>query len=128
MTPKESITIVLPLPTKVLQPNVAVATPGGRFAKAAATKRYRKLAKEAVEAECIGFTWQEVMVEVSFYYANKRRRDQDNAMGSLKAVYDGIIDAGLVPDDDYKHMKRAMPEFLIDRACPRVMLTITRSY
>jgi len=52
MTP-ESVTIVLPLPVKVLSPNCAIATPGGRFAKAAATKRYRQLAKEAIAAEQI---------------------------------------------------------------------------
>lgn len=123
----ESVTIVLPLPAKVLSPNCAVATTGGRFAKASATKRLRKITKEAIEAECIATApWGKVLVEAMFFYVNNRRRDQDNAMGSLKAVYDGIVDAGLVEDDDQKHMKRAEPQFFVDRSCPRVMLDITR--
>lgn len=123
----ESVTIVLPLPAKVLSPNCAVATTGGRFAKASAIKRFRKITKEAVEAECIGtMPWGKILVEATFFYANNRRRDQDNAMGSLKAVYDGIVDAGLVEDDDQEHMKRAELRLLVDRSCPRVMLDITR--
>jgi hypothetical protein len=47
-------------------------------------------------------------------------------MASLKAAYDGIVDSGLLPDDDYKHMKRESPEFFCDPKYPRVVLTITR--
>lgn len=123
----ESVTIVLPLPVKVLSPNCAVATTGGRFAKAAAIKKFRRVTKEAIEAECIATVpWKKVLVEATFFYRDNRRRDQDNAMGSLKAVYDGIVDAGLVEDDDQVHMKRAEPKLLVDKKCPRVMLDITR--
>jgi len=124
---QESVTIILPLPAKVLQPNCTVATIGGRFAKASATKRYRRLACDAVEAEGIeSMPWQKVLVKADFFYATNRRRDQDNAMGSLKAAYDGLRDAGLVVDDDYEHMKRESPTFSIDKQHPRVVLTITR--
>jgi crossover junction endodeoxyribonuclease RusA len=123
----ESVTIVLPLPSKVLSPNCAVATTGGRFAKAAAIKRYRKITKEAIESECIDTApWNKALVEATFFHKDNRRRDQDNAMGSLKAVYDGIVDGGLIPDDTPEHMKRAEPRLLVDKKCPRVMLEITR--
>lgn len=95
--------------------------------KASATKRYRRLAREAVqECEIESMPWEYVVVGAIFYFKDKRRRDQDNFMGSLKAVYDGIVDSGLVPDDDYKHMQRGALEFGTDRKCPRVDLTITR--
>ena len=95
--------------------------------KAAATKKYRRLACEAVEAERIEtMPWNRVVVTAAFFYATNRRRDTDNAMGSLKSVYDGIIDSGLVPDDDNKHMRRGEPEFNITFESPRVELTITR--
>ena len=111
MTP-ESVIIILPLPAKVLQPNCTVGTIGGR---------------EAVEAECIEtLPWLNVTIGATFFYPNKRRRDQDNAMGSLKAAYDGIVDAGLVIDDDYEHMNRLSPTFALDLIYPRVMLTITK--
>lgn len=123
----ETVTIILSLPPKVLQPNCTIGTIGGRFMKAAAIKRYRRLTKEAVEAERINTgPWGEVAVKATFYFAHARRRDADNAVGSLKAVYDGIVDAGLAIDDDLKHMVRYFPKFEIDRNHPRVELTITR--
>jgi len=126
MTP-ESVTIILPLPVKVLSPNCAVATPGGRFTKAAAIKRYRKLAQEAIEAESIETKpWGKVTVAAKFFFPTKHRRDQDNAVASLKAAYDGIVDSGLVIDDDYEHMERRMPLFLFDSLYPRVELTIRK--
>lgn len=124
---RESITIILPLPSKVLSPNCTIGSIGGRFAKAAAVKRYRRLAREAVEAERVeSMPWSRVSVRASFFFHEKRRRDQDNAMASLKAAYDGIVDSGLVPDDDYEHMARSTPVFLADEKTPCVVLTITR--
>ena len=123
----EELTIILPLPKKVLSPNSPTYTIGGRYAKAAATKKYRRIAKEAVEVEQIDTApWVKVLVEVTFFHETNRKRDTDNAMGSLKAVYDGIVDSGLVSDDDREHMQRREPEFLIDKKSPRVELTITR--
>lgn len=70
--------------------------------------------------------WERVDVSVVFYYKTKRRRDEDNAMGSLKAAYDGIVDAGLVGDDDWEHMSRKIPEFRVDKTFPRVELLLER--
>jgi hypothetical protein len=124
----ESITIILPLPGKCLQPNETIGSFGGRMMKAAATKKYRRLACEAVEAEQVEtMPWELVTVQANFFHACKRRRDQDNAMGSLKAAYDGIVDSGLVADDDYEHMRRGVPTFGHDTKSPRVELIITRS-
>jgi len=123
----ESVVVILPLPVKVLQPNCTIGSFGGRMMKAAATKRYRRLAKEAVEAECIVTTpWEFAKVEAAFFHKDARRRDEDNATGALKAAYDGLVDAKLVPDDDYRHMRRGTPEFSVDKEFPRVELTITR--
>jgi hypothetical protein len=33
-----------------------------------------------------------------------RPRDNNNAQCACKPVFDGIVDAGIVPDDDYLHM------------------------
>ncbi len=123
----ESITIVLPLPAAVLSPNCTIGSFGGRMMKAAASKRYRRLACEAVEAEDVETApWGLCGVKAAFYHKTGRTRDQDNAMGALKAAYDGVVDAGLVKNDDYAHMKRESPVFAIDKEYPRVILTITR--
>jgi crossover junction endodeoxyribonuclease RusA len=34
-----------------------------------------------------------------------RRRDADNALASLKAAWDGLVDAGVLVDDDHKHLR-----------------------
>ena len=123
----ETVVIVLPLPAKVLQPNCTVGSFGGRMMKAAASKRYRRLAREAIEAERIEtMPWAKIQVQAAFYHKEQRARDQDNAMGALKAAYDGIVDAGLVVNDDYAHMERVAPTFDIDKETPRVVLTMVR--
>lgn len=124
----ETVVITLPLPAKVLSPNCPVGSIGGRYMKAAASKRYRRLAREAVEAEQISTgPWRKATVKVTFHHKQKRRRDQDNAMAMLKAAYDGIVDSGLLVDDDYEHLERKSPQFLIDNLHPRVTLIIERN-
>lgn len=123
----EAVTIILPLPVRCLEPNSTIGSLGGRFMKAAAIKKLRRLTREAIEGEQVEtMPWPKVIVQVGFFHETKRRRDQDNAMGSLKAAYDGIVDSGLVADDDYEHMERGVPTFKIDTESPRVEITITR--
>ncbi len=123
----ESLRIVLPLPNGLLSPNHTVGSMGGRFAKAGAIKKYRRLTREAVEAEQIETApWKEITVKPTFFFKQNRERDEDNAIGSLKSAYDGIVDAGLVAKDDHKHMHRESPEFRIDKEHPRVELIIER--
>ena len=123
----ESALIILGLPPRILSPNAHHATIGGQFAKASATKKYRRLAKEATEEERIeSAPWRKAVVTPIYYHARKGRRDDDNFVGSLKAAYDGIVDAGLLPDDDSEHMTKMPPKFRIDKKHPRVEITITR--
>lgn len=123
----EEVFVVLPLPPRVLSPNSSYTTLRGQFAKAAATKKLRRITAEAVREEGVeSAPWGKVEVSAAFYHKTKRRRDADNAIGSLKAAYDGIVDAGLVLDDTPEHMERRQPTFAIDKDFPRVELTITR--
>ncbi len=96
--------------------------------KASAIKRHRNLAKWAIwEAEIESMPWEYVIVEVKIFYRTKRTRDDDNAMGSLKSYYDGIVDSGLIADDNISNMKRNMPELLFDSIFPRVEIILTRA-
>jgi hypothetical protein len=100
---------------------------GGRFAKAAAAKKYRAEAKAAAESAGIETgPWPLASVTASFFFACRRRRDQDNAMAMLKPAYDGLVDAGIVIDDDFDHLKREAPTFAVDADNPRVELVVTR--
>jgi crossover junction endodeoxyribonuclease RusA len=100
---------------------------GGRMAKASAAKKQRRLAREAVENEGIEtLPWEKVSVRPVFIHKVKRRRDSDNYMASLKAAYDGLVDAGVVCDDDSEHMIRESPSFLIDKNSQCVILEVKR--
>ena len=126
MQPEMAI-IVLPIPPHVLSPNSAVGTVNGRFAKASATKRQRRLADEAVQEERIETApWGKVEVTPHFFFKTNRRRDDANAVASLKGAYDGIVDSGLVPNDSHEHWTNRPPEFNIDRLNPRVVIFIKR--
>ncbi len=123
----ETVTIILPLPNRVLHPNHPVISHGGRMKKAAAAKRYRRLARQATEENNVATApWQLASIKAHFYHKTSRRRDDVNSMQSLKSAYDGIVDAGLLVDDDSEHLKTLTPEFHKDTVFPRVELIITR--
>jgi hypothetical protein len=48
-------------------------------------------------------------VELVWIVGDKRRRDSENPVPTLKALCDGLVDAGLVPDDVPEHMWKLMP-------------------
>ncbi len=127
MDRSECIIVMFPVPNRVLSPNCHIGSRGMMFKKAAAAKKLRNSLKEAIKNEQIdSMPWRKVSVDVAYYHKVNRRRDQDNAVGMLKAAYDGIIDSGLVQDDSPEFMSRTMPTFEIDKINPRVEMTITR--
>lgn len=50
-------------------------------------------------------------VEVTLHYVprDRRTRDSENPIPTLKALADGLVDAGVVVDDDPTHMTKHMP-------------------
>ena len=43
-----------------------------------------------------------LVVEIAF--PDRRRRDPHNYMATVKTIVDGLVDAGVLPDDDAKHL------------------------
>lgn len=126
-SPTETMTIVLPLPAGILSPNRPPGSIGGRMKKAAAIKKQRKLARlRATEVGIESGPWELASLHVAFYHRQKRRRDSMNWMAMLKGAVDGIVDAGVLVDDDHEHLIPEAPRFEIDRDAPRVELTLTR--
>jgi len=122
----ESVIVILPLPPACLSPNRPIGSRGGRFKRAAAAKKYRRQAQEATEAMAIDTApWEQASVKATFYHSQKRRRDDVNHLAMLKPAYDGIVEAGLLSDDDSEHLATVTPSFLIDRKHPRVELEVT---
>lgn len=122
----ESIVIVLPLPPRILSPNCPVASFRGRMMRYAATKKQKETARAATEEAANGMRWNRASYSAVFYHRTVRRRDDVNHLAMLKAAIDGVILAGLLPDDDREHLHTTGAEFKVDRNCPRVELTFTR--
>jgi hypothetical protein len=51
-------------------------------------------------------------VTLTWYVTDKRRRDNENPVASLKAWCDGIVDAGVVADDTEEFMVKNMPRIV----------------
>lgn len=59
---------------------------------------------------------RKVCIELHYVPRDKRRRDPLNLVATLKAVEDGIVDAGVIPDDTPDYSVPTMP--VIDPADP----------
>ena len=59
---------------------------------------------------------------VRTYYSTNRRHDVDNTVP--KFIIDGLVLAGLVVDDDSKHIKKLTLECYVDSDNPRTEITI----
>lgn len=102
------IRVTLPWPPSALNPNNAG---GNRYAMARVKKKYREvccqLAREA------GLSWatmqgfDEADVSLMFHQPDRRHRDHDNMIASMKAGLDGLADALGVDD----HCFRLTAEF-----------------
>lgn len=105
-----TVTIYLPLPPAALNPNARVHW----RTKAKATKAYREAARWAAHAPHAA-QWKVADIQAHFRFGQDRRRDRDNLLASLKAAFDGLVDAGLLADDSGVVLlpvtyEKAMPE------------------
>lgn len=62
---------------------------------------------------------------VTLHYPDKRRRDAENYRPTVKALQDGMVRAGLLPDDDDEHVldigiQPARPDVEVPRSVLRV--------
>ena len=57
------------------------------------------------------------------YYPTNRRHDTDNS--TPKFLLDGLVESGMIVDDDSKHLRRLTLECNVDESHPRTELYIT---
>lgn len=55
---------------------------------------------------------EHVHVKLMYRPADNRRRDPSNLMPTQKALVDGLVDAGVVPDDTPQYVTEYMPTIL----------------
>lgn len=53
-----------------------------------------------------------ISVQLTWWVNDRRRRDTDNLWPTLKACCDGLVDAGLVPDDTPEFMDKPQPQIV----------------
>ena len=101
-------TITVPPPTRVLSPNGYL-----HWRKVSKAKKDHRelvciLAKQQQAAPISGA----VEIQIDWYMANKTfycPMDNQNAISALKAAIDGIVDAGVIEDDNRKIVKAIYP-------------------
>lgn len=64
-------------------------------------------------------------VTLTWYVTDHRRRDEDNLYLLIKALCDGIVDAGVVPDDTAEYMNKRCRIELAPHGCKTAYMTLT---
>jgi len=65
-----------------------------------------------------------VVVTLTYYPRDRRRRDADNLVPTLKACSDGLVDAGVTADDTPDLMQKHMPIIAAPDGDPRLVLIV----
>lgn len=61
-------------------------------------------------------------IHQTVYYPNNRRHDVDNSVP--KFILDGLVESGMIPDDDSKHITKLTLECKTDTKNPRTEILI----
>ena len=65
---------------------------------------------------------------IDFYidwYCKDKRKDKDNIAAGKKFILDGLIVAGIIPSDSWRHVGDFQDRFFLDRVEPRIVVTMT---
>ena len=90
--------VILPWPTADLSPN----SRGHWAVKARAKKAYRMLCAWEAQSQGIGLIYAERLhVKITFVPPNRRARDLDNLLASIKSGLDGLCDVVGVDDSKW---------------------------
>lgn len=65
--------------------------------------------------------FERCVIEMIFYYSDKRKRDSDNGVNS---VFDTLQDAGIIQDDNYQIIPMHIAKSFYDKKNPRVEIYI----
>lgn len=79
-------------------------TSNGRYHWAARAKRTRWIRQAAKLAARDTQRHRQAHITAYVAYPRQNKADPGNAYPTLKAAIDGVIDAGILPDDDHKHL------------------------
>ena len=70
--------------------------------------------------------FQEFPIDFSIHwYCKDKRKDKDNISAGKKFILDGLIKAGIIPSDSWRHVGDFEDRFYLDRANPRIVVFMT---
>jgi len=58
------------------------------------------------------------------WYCKNKRKDKDNVAYAKKFAIDGMVKAGIIPNDGWNNIKGFTDEFYIDKENPRIEVII----
>jgi Holliday junction resolvase RusA-like endonuclease len=67
--------------------------------------------------------FNKIDIVITWYEQNKKR-DPDGIMGGQKFIFDGLVKAGVIPNDTQKYINSISHKFETDRLNPRVVIDI----
>lgn len=121
------LVIELPLPPKVLSPNVR----SHWGAKARATKAYRAGCCEMADAAVRRARWiaGRVVLDVEYRCSQKSAgyvaKDVQNAISAMKAGVDGLVDAGVAENDSKAHLTWGIFDLVTRKSAKGDGITVT---
>lgn len=63
-------------------------------------------------------------VTVTFIVGDKKRRDHGNAIASAKAYIDGLVDAGVIIDDNSKVITEVYPPMVYEKGVKKTIIEV----
>lgn len=96
------------LPLSFTRPPLSLNDRGHWAKKAAAVAAVRKEAAYRARAT-VPRNLGHITTRLHYLPPDNRRRDEDNLVATAKACWDGLVDAGIVPDDTSEYMTKIMP-------------------
>jgi Holliday junction resolvase RusA-like endonuclease len=115
------LVLTFPLPPKELNPNVSHSAHWVRTCKAKNAYKADVRLKLMID-NVPPLMLERARTETRFYFASRRKRDQDNAAASCKGLWDVFTEWGIWRDDE--HVRHEPPELLVDRKSPRLEVSI----
>lgn len=63
----------------------------------------------------------DVLIE---WFEPNMRRDKDNVRSGIKYILDGLVEAGIIANDGWKHINTITDAYYVNKSDPRVRVTI----
>lgn len=98
----------------------------------AAMNRNRHIGNKMKQDETDRVQWLATQVKQKFtkvqltfrWYEKNRKRDLDNVAFAKKFILDGLVKAGVIPNDGWKNVVGFEDKFFVDKDNPRVVVEI----